>query len=232
MNWKIFYSNGTNIFLIASDYVPNKNIPIKKAGLTKYNDYNVYWEEEPEIGDSLSHLKLFMGEGYNEVDEDESTHFAYSLLNTDNWTDFVNEEEGATYAIGSPTIEMWVESWNDVYPDEQKNYYTSKYGYTFDNPLYEYLTDMEETEGYQNSLYYPHPEKNSDDSDGWKQCYGYWLSSPGFSGLLNVASNGTVSGMGSNNIRVKLYSVRPVICLDSKIGLSAENGNYDYSIVK
>ena len=46
-DWKIFYSDDTNVFIITDDYIPSSKIGASKitaAGLTTLEIYNVYWK--------------------------------------------------------------------------------------------------------------------------------------------------------------------------------------------
>ena len=84
------------------------------------------------------------------------------------------------WAMGSPTLEMFVDSWNTVYPEDKL--YTAKktrmldsIGWGFyvgltENPTSTYI-GVSSKEGYNNPLYYPH-------QSDYSNCYGYWLASP------------------------------------------------------
>lgn len=72
---------------------------------------------------------LFKATGYTLNSDYPTSKCASTLLNTDNWTSFVNTNQGATYAIGSPTLEMWIDSWNEKNPSQKLYYNTNEHGY-------------------------------------------------------------------------------------------------------
>ena len=47
-DWKIFYNDGKNVYLIAADYLDNSKIP-EEAGMTTYGKYNAYWETDSDF---------------------------------------------------------------------------------------------------------------------------------------------------------------------------------------
>lgn len=216
-NWKIFYNDGTNVFLISSDYVDNKKIP-NTLGILTDGTYKVCWQQEnliyknsEEITNNVANKYLFSYK--NKYTSDHTNiRVVASLLDTSKWIDFVDKTV-AESAIGSPTLEMFCSSWN------QKGYgklYCNNYderGYFIggnDNPTtVKYYVDTDN--GYHDTLYYPHQEATEDG------CLGYLLASP-------IARDGgcimRISIYG--NINYRHYSVfaeglRPVICLKSNV---------------
>ena len=85
-NWKVFYNDGTNVYIILDNYLPNKLVP-KEAGLKNTYTYNVYSDVDR---DTL--LTGLTTEGY--------------------WSQFANGVEDAT-AVGGPTNAQFVASWNE-----------------------------------------------------------------------------------------------------------------------
>ena len=102
------------------------------------------------------------------------------------------------WAMGSPDIELWVNSWNSnngyttlytLYDDNVNDFWYAGY-YIGDsaNPTTNEI-DLSSETGYNNPLYFPHQE--SIDS-----CNGYWLASPaaGYAGFIErVESNGLIT---------------------------------------
>lgn len=88
--------------------------------------------------------------------------------------------EGNCYAIGGPTVSMWIESWNALYSTE-KLYYnkTDELGYWVNdgqeiNSLNQgYIMDwvMKKKAGYENNLFFPRHQSIS-------SCWAYYLSTP------------------------------------------------------
>ena len=159
-------------------------------------------------------------------------HLIRALDTKSNWQDIINNgkvngvdlssdiknDTENVWAMGSPTLEMWVDSWNTMYPSDKL--YTAKntnmgdaIGWGFyvganENPT-SYYINLGAKEGYNNPLYYPH---KSDVSN----CYGYWLASPSAyaSYVMFVACYG---GVGASNYCLDNLSARPLVCLPSNI---------------
>ena len=108
-DWKVFLNDGTNIYLIASDYVPNSGLDCAE-GITTSGDYVV-------TGNSRDGLINWM------------TTNLY-------WSEYARGYIGAT-ATGGPTLEQFWESYNGKYGTEYSAEYqdlTSHEGYS--NSLY------------------------------------------------------------------------------------------------
>ncbi len=211
----------------------------------KYKGHCYYWDYKdgnPEViyhcndghndlnnsKDPCSYPDIFMGTGYycsDHVGEDgtggnPNSRCASSLMCTENWEPFVDESYGATHAIGGPTLEMWVASWNKKHgqnAEGEDNGITlcangnsnRGYGYyvgTGENPTdYDiFLTSC--TEGYNDELYFPHKDYENLDLDGDDKsndyCEGYRLASPSASSyehyLMEVNCSGMVNRHGYN----------------------------------
>ncbi len=125
---------------------------------------------------------------------------------TSEWKNFVNRSY-ADYAIGGPTLEMWVASWNGKHGSETEE--SGKTGKTLyadgcnnTGNGYKIGENSDSTRlgiqlkgcgGYEDTLYFPHNEyqnldlfddnkkvskdKLEEDSEN-ASCYGYWLASP------------------------------------------------------
>lgn len=242
--WKIFYYNPNNsygkIFLIADDFVPNKLIP-DGIGVTKTGTYKANWQEVNLTSStyiSSDRLQTFMGTGFAIAGKNNKGAIAASrLLDTSKWTNFVDSGK-AQLAIGGPTIEMWMASWNTLYPNDKlycNN--TNNYGYYVGDTTSGTSTDandpskgyaivngsavkhyiaretMIKKEGYNNTLFYSHKEAGS---DGVRT---YWCASPSSwdSGdvpvgrrLINIDCIGF---LGSDPCNFEPAGMRPVVCL-------------------
>ncbi len=85
--WSVFHNDGTNVYLILDDFLPNTLVP-SATGLSKSGTYGVYY---PQSG---TRDKLLQG-----------------LNTTSYWADFAKGVSGAT-ATGGPTNDLFVASWN------------------------------------------------------------------------------------------------------------------------
>ena len=172
-DWKIFYNNGENIFLITSDYLINTKVPselgIKTSGIYKVAWNELIYEGSQSINQEIANkymLRKFINNNY-------SMKAIASLMDTEKWKSFVDNNL-ANYAIGSPTIEMFCSSWN------QKGY-VKLYCNNYDNSGY-FIGDIDTPNtinydisgnvGYSDILYFPYQDLTQD------ECWGYLLSSP------------------------------------------------------
>ena len=241
-DWKIFYSDwkenpdDAHIFLITGDYVDSSKTDRLDAntGMTASN-YNVYWARNSvpvfqKIDSTI--LARFKATEYALQSDIDNSRCTSTLLNTNNWKKYLDNENGtgkAENAIGGPTIEMWMDSWNNLYENIDGKIYrqgstsTSNPGYyigTSENPSSYFLRDsvMNQKKGYSNKLYYPHTENNGS--------RGYWIASPSGEdvndkgNLLSIDFKGWVTGMFYYDSE---YSIRPVVSLKSKITIDAKD---------
>ena len=234
-DWRIFYSDGTHIFLITGDYVDLSvaNRLNSNTGMTKQGSkYRVNWSSAPSslqtVEDTVK--TRFMTTGYTLNSSNPSSRCVSTLLNASNWENYKDNNGMAEYAVGGSTIEMWMDSWNKLcdkkYNKPSDKLYcnnTNSTGYyvgTSSNPTSTYIYSgvMSAKDGYNNSLYYPHHESVS---DGKYVCNYYWLASP------SVFYSDYVLGMGYNG-DVYYYSyyntnmgLRPVVSLNSGIKVNA-----------
>ncbi len=208
-DWKIFYNSGNNVFIIPSDYIDNTTTTTKtyisSCNLSTEGNYNVYWEKE-KIPNSLSEniRKDQLFESSFILKNENNSLCISKLLDTSNWKEFVDTNI-ACYAIGGPTLEMYVSSWNE------KGYSTltpskNDYGYKING---DFNINMNSDTGYKDSLYYPHQSE-------YGMCKGYRLSSPGgldYQRVMHIGSSGYVSFMAYSN----KFGLRPVVCLKNTI---------------
>ena len=185
-DWRIFYSDGTHIFLITGDYADLSvaNRLNSNTGMTKQGSkYRVNWSSAPSslqtVEDTVK--TRFMATGYTLNSSNSNSKCVSTLLNASNWESYKDNNGMAEYAVGGSTIEMWMDSWNKRYPSDRlycNN--TNENGYYVgisSNPTSTYInySVMNEKEGYNNGLYYPYHESVS---DGDESCYSYWIASP------------------------------------------------------
>ena len=232
-DWRIFYSDGTQIFLITGDYIntTETNRINSATGMTT-SKYSAYWATNSvpafQTVDSTT-LTRFKATEYTLQSGINNSKCVSTLLNDNNWSSYKDSGNKAEKAIGSPTVEMWMDSWNARYPKSSDQIYrkastnTSNTGYyvgTNPNPTGSYYINfsvMSAKEGYNNKLYYPQ-------TSSYNGTIGYWLASPSAydsgGSVLNVLDNGSVSGNGYSN---DTLGVRPVVSLNSGITVNAED---------
>ena len=234
-DWKIFYSDGTHIFLITGDYVDLSvaNRLNSNTGMTKQGSkYRVNWSSAPSslqtVEDTVK--TRFMTTGYTLNSSNPSSRCVSTLLNASNWESYKDNGNMAEYAIGGSTIEMWMDSWNKRYPrDKLYCDRTNDKGYFIGDNTYPggYKIENSRRDGYNNILYYPH---HGDVEDGVYVCDRYWIAAPAASNniyLISVNCNGLIY---SANFFGNIYyddnsntglALRPVVSLNSEITVNA-----------
>lgn len=224
-DWKIFYNDGENVFIIASDICKNSYIP-DNVGIEKNGDYNIYWNENVDefYTGSLS------------IDYDIGTKFMFSWL--DKWNDYSSrpmravaslldnriwncfiDENYADMAIGSPTLEMFVASWNSKGYGSVEIEKMEIGGYDVCVDGQEYGIDFKfENEGREDTLYFP--EKYEEYGEQYK---GYILATHYLGG-----NSVNLYDIGYCSVAYTFYydpfiCFRPVVCLKTDINASRDN---------
>ena len=174
-DWKIFYKEGNDVFIIAADYLLASKLPTTcgfgniGSNLDGSYPYRAYWAgtggSVPTSLQETSQNTLFKATLYTLNSNYINSRCVSTLLNTNNWTSFVDSRR-ADYAIGSLTLEMWCASWNEKgYTAITPTANSSDYGYKVNDSTY--ITGLSTSD----SLYFPHTETKDN-------CWGYWLASP------------------------------------------------------
>lgn len=229
--WKIYHSDGKNIYLIADNYITGEYIPSKDgATMTASSTTNAYYfndtllnkytgaasTTDTNISPWLSYLKSSYGGSDNTNNNMKATAY---LLDTEIWKGFKNSTK-AKYAIGAPTLDMFVASYNTRFAKQietivQEEGYKLKFtdgdSYEYSLATYDYLTAQQYKDNYANHM---------------------WLASPSAISsinLMNVNFGGSVinySYEGSD------LGVRPLVCLESGVSLEKQevNGEIVYNI--
>ena len=177
--------------------------------------------------------------GSNGTDGNANARCASALQCTENWRPFIEESSKrycADYAIGGPTLEMWVASWNEKH-GENSNDDVKKKLYADGNGSYGYNVGAQEgtndpnatftsATGYSDELYFPHKgqdnlnlDKSGTADTKNQKCDGYWLASPAGDAnnkVMMVFYNG---GMKGATITVD-RGFRPIVCLKSNVRLT------------
>lgn len=98
-NWKIFYNDGNNVYLIASDYAKVENICEESTLFKTFNNYRLLVES--------------LASAYPE-ETSYKAKFARGLSDKDIWSKYYANEK-SDWAIGTPTLEMLINSYNEKY---------------------------------------------------------------------------------------------------------------------
>ena len=242
----VYENNVGDIYIIAADWLKNTDKRLKITGVNKFGNYDVFWTNPPatlkvtgteEITVSERNImnatttvnKLFMQCKYGSLKSDyANSKCIATFLDTNNWKGYVDSKY-ADYAIGAPTLEMWVASWNSKYKEIKKVYIKkADWGYNVgikENPD-TYYASLDSVKGYRdNNLYFPIEEKI-----GQYESNAYWLASPsatsGYSikagGILHVTKYGSVHyGIYTNRSKCAL---RPLVHLKSGTQIQKVDG--------
>ena len=246
-DWRIFYNNGENIFIIAADYVESSKVNLGATEMNRVADesgyssyiYNLNWYNSGSFtltnaGHSAMNetvTSMFMYNDYlvqNPTSANTNAKATTAMLNTAAWDNFKDSSGYAEYAVGGPTLEMWVASYNakgytPLYTNvNNTGYYIGNSEGTTD--YYYYVTD-DSNNGYGDTLYFPHQEIVSN-------CWGYWLASPSASYTYYVMYVGYDGRVGSSYYDYIRVGVRPLVSLKSEVTAvqNVETGVWELSI--
>ena len=234
-DWKIFYSNwkenseDAHIFLITSGYVDlsQENKLNSNTGMKIFGEkYGVSWQSEPQFQSTNSAvLNRFQATEYdiNNHKEDISAKCTSTLLNASNWEKYKDNNGKAEYSIGSPTIEMWINSWNNLYKniDGEIKYTVSDNQYMHGYSVTNGFLSSNNKVGVKNKLYFPTDILLS---DGNIKLYGYMFASPSGNGFDQIVYCNRVGQIGPAPCIYKssVYcALRPVVSLNKDITIDA-----------
>ena len=226
-DWRIFYKDSSNVYLIASDYLPTSKYPSNVFGGNN-SKYNGYWTangSDLTTSGTVTSNNNFLFTKLSNVDNTNMNYKAVAtLLDSSKWSSLANTafvDNTSTSVIGSPTVEMWMASWNQKYTDTLAfdantigyRVRLTKEGLTSYIDYIDY-SKMQAKPGFKDSLYYPHGNTSE---NSWNDCYGYWLASPSaFNAncVMCVYCDGSVGSIYCND---NYCGVRPVVSLSSGI---------------
>ena len=132
VGWKIFHSDGENIYIIADDYIHYTYIPPTRKGTVIQNngntEYCVYFPDfytdydgsanildssitDPRILKWIDYVQA----DYGKEDSEWGMKCTAYMLDSTSWSAKYRNNTYAEYAIGGPTLEMFAESYNKLY---------------------------------------------------------------------------------------------------------------------
>ncbi len=204
-DWRLFYQDAEYTYIImdglTEEYLPEDYYTTvqKEDGTLKYQT----GADVCEVGQNLSSMLKTNGTFFIEDNKNANIRATAWLTDTEYWDDYTDEAGNAIFAIASPTVELYVASFNATAPTNGTTEITlgvETNGYTYNT------TSDQLSTSYNNGIY------NYSTSAFW------WLASPGdnnsvdyelYEIYVNVSkvffSNGPVTG-GS-------IAVRPVVCI-------------------
>ena len=250
--WRIFYSDNDNIYLIADDYVTIENVPTKNGKPLKPSvdeNENVYPKQlnfNSEIIDQYTSINAslinnnvnsslnssiidkwmnrYKVANFLDLYHPGAKATAY-MLDTEIWNNLYKGEK-AKYAIGSPTLEMFKNSWEETHETELEcEALEYSYGYKVKwKEIGEFTTYLGGFSTNEFNDIYVKPQKNNNDPCGM------WFATPagGFSmDLLTMYQDGVIC----NSIYKKDgFGFRPIVCLKNEVKLNPVGS--DFEIIK
>ena len=253
-DWKIFYKDDSYVYIITSDYLNNENLPTG-LNMSKHGENGAYWASEDNFTSTgASNITAEVANKYNLSWLNSNTssinpnaRATADLLNVSAWTaKFGNASKGIE-AIGGPTLEMWVKSWNAKSTLQLKTEYDSTGYYIGPTTTTESLSEINDEEDSakggkevelssdtnlysEGSLYFPYISIHNG-------CFGYWLASPSGGGanyitIVGAAGDGGYIGdPGGNAYSDYVNSVRPLVSIPSSlIGEKDESGAWTVNL--
>lgn len=180
-DWRIFYNDGENVFIIAADYLLNSKLPATTDIVaSSSSQYSANWPSTSNltkagssaISEGIANKYMLSWRNTYPTSENINIKAVADLLDTSTWSSFATGVSGAE-AIGTPTLEMYVTSWNakgytNLYCDNSTNY--GYYVGISSEPTRDFVV-LTNSVGVEDSLYYPY--RSTVDN-----CEGYWLASP------------------------------------------------------
>ena len=242
-DWRIFYNNGENIFIIAADYVESSKVNLGATEMNRVADesgyssyiYNLNWDGTlTNAGHSAMNeivTSMFMYNDYlvqNPTSANTNAKATKAMLTQPAWDSFRDSNNYAQFVIGGPTLEMWVASYNakgytPLYTNvNNTGYYIGNSEGTTDHY---YNLDEDANTGYGDTLYFPHQKVVSN-------CYGYWLASPSAYYAYDVMGVNCVGNVGNGNYNHHKVGVRPLVSLKSEVKAvqNADTGVWELSM--
>ena len=225
--WQIFYADGNNVYIIASDYIPYEYMPSgtlgHKANQGIHPGAGYFTDVLPDYAGSESitdtSIKNLNNSFYSQNLKSTNNNMksvAY-MLDTKAWEDFAGED--AEYAIGGPTIELYFNSYNKKYGTN----YVSKANSTG------YLIGSSTASATSLNL------SKTDDKlfvePDINKAKAMWIASPSSSGANNLIAVNNSGTVGTNAYNNNDCGFRPIVCLKSETEF-LKNGNDSFSIAE
>lgn len=213
-DWKVFYKRTVNgeeyVYLITSNYVPRVALPDSITGVSISTEGLIGWNTSLTniSAANIINSDIWMA-NWSDYNSGINAKRASYIASEEYWTDFINTDykDYVIGAIGSPTLEMFVESWNakgEIYNtsaeteyQELKHINSGSTGYIINSQQYGEPINIDDI------LYVPAPNAT-----------GYWLAAPGntsdnYISVIHVYDN---TARIASVTDIASYHVRPVVC--------------------
>jgi len=216
--WQIFYADTENIYLIASNKITYDYTPSGKNGtevnytgeaLVLKNVYTDYKGSQDIINnkDILPWIRYVKEQPTRSIFNIKTVAY---LLDTQAWNVFKGDD--AKYAIGGPTVELFIASYNQRHPENIIEYETDINGYKVkwktDEEYTTKITGLDSSEAlYKKSMWIASPS-------GYNNCR-----------LVYINRTGDLDNCDYNQVWA---GACPVVCLNSDVELNQiDNENFE-----
>ncbi|MBO5413014.1 MAG: Ig-like domain-containing protein [Clostridia bacterium] len=222
--WELFYADGSHIYLITKGHLATGALSI-----TGYNGTSDFTAENgldnyPAVAAGLFNKTYDPTAAGTEADPYLKYSSSYDnmkatqyLLDSTVWATYAPESnEFADWAIGAPTFELFVKSYNAYYTDKTDVELSTPSGNGYANPL-------SGSNSVPTGTYLNHSSSTH-----------YWLACPCSDANYGVRYvDGAYAGVNGISYRSR-SAFRPVVCLKSNVSLSwnSETSQFDINLIE
>ena len=232
--WRIFHDDGTNIYLIADDYVSTEYVPASKNGTEVTTDTEDSYSQGfalllngysgwSDIKDTAvaKWLSQYQASGFAGADVNMAVT-AY-LLDTTIWAGFKDTNSHADYAIGGAPLELFAASYNVTHGIDIDTKVANQYGYIVKSSEEEWAESI--TDNYSVEISNSPDQLYAINSD--EKASKMWIASP-FPGfylyVYHISYEGGVTGWSYDTTD---GGSRPIICLNANTQIEKQaDGTY------
>ncbi len=250
VGWKILYSDSSNIYLIADDYIPYDSIPNStengsatsnkpNTGDTSYTSTayftNILQDYTGSMSITESKIQNLNSKYFEYLKSNNKQNKQYSMkavaymLDTKAWKKFKGEK--ADYAIGGPTLEIFIKSWNAKYKDAKIEYQVADVGSDY-KALNGYTHKKAGTTDYTTYIIDAFRKSDSSYDDLYvirdtSKAYSMWLASTSGHGATYLGYVDCIGYLGDQDYYYGGSGFRPLVCLKSSVKLEEQSfGKY------
>lgn len=228
--WRVFYKQKVDgqeyVYLISTQKLSFEQMPkaIEATGATimeTSNGYaNVYWESGKLTQKAETINKTLWQANWGTYSTNINAYGASLFLDEQYWTSFKNIDDYGDYvvgAIGTPTAEMFIKSWNRKREEALKNNdtttYNTQFGLVKNDNIGFYINTSTETETLEQTI------STTDNLYIWStdDATSIWLASPSAAGTSSIMVAGCTGELRKASYTQTSYGIRPVVCLKAEI---------------
>ena len=235
-DWRIFYSDGNNVYLITTEYVDPAKLPSKGEGdnppkpdqgdatnypkAARFNNILGKYSGSANITDEK--MKAFNSDYFdnNYTSTNNNMKAVAYMLDKDIWSDFANRTV-AEYAVGGPSVEMLLKSYCEKVPEKKDLYKTQASSATG------YQVSNNGGTSWSNGLSMLNTSEDLYVLPQSKGANAMWLTSPSTNYIYYVMDVDYAGGVGGNNYSYATIGFRPLVCLNSNILLNEVEGGFE-----